>query len=103
MVCWMQERTSITTVLSNRNVASVSGTVTTDATGFALINIIYAKDYASWTEVKLRASAQVAGSEGSDEVIFTLPVLNADVSDPLTASPGDLSPYGVVADCIDPD
>ena len=84
------------------NVASVSGTVTTDATGFALIDIIYAKDYASWTEVKLRASAQVAGSEGSDEVTFILPVLLGDVDDPETAHPGDVSPFGAVADCTDP-
>ena len=85
------------------NVASVSGTVLTDATGFALIDVIYSKDFASWTEVKLRATALVAGSEGSDEVTFTLPVLAADIQSPGESHPGDKSPFGyLVANCNDP-
>ena len=81
------------------NVASVPGTVTTDATGFALINITYAKDFASWTEVELKVSAQVAGSEGGDDAIFILPVAAADITDPTTESAGESSPFGVVGDC----
>lgn len=76
------------------NVASVQGTVTTDETGFGIIDIIYAKDYADWVDVKLRASAQVAGSEGYDEVEFNLPVAASDVGNAGTAPPGEVSPFG---------
>ena len=87
------------TKLEPGNVASVPGTVTTDETGFALINITYAKDFASWTEVELKVSAQVAGSEGGDDAIFILPVAAADITDPTTESAGESSPFGVVGDC----
>lgn len=89
-------------ILDPGNVASVSGTVTTDSTGFALIDIIYSKDYADWTTVKLRASAQVQGSEGFDEAEFTLPVALADVNTLVAAVPGQTSPFGSAATCGDP-
>ncbi len=83
------------------NVASVPkpGTVITDATGFATFNIIYAKDYALWTKVKLRASAQVAGSEGADEVEFYLPILAKELTNKDISPPGNPSPFGTANDC----
>ena len=85
------------------NVASVLGTVTTDDAGFATFYITYAKDFAIWTQVILRAATQVAGSEGSDEVEFVLPVLAADLSNKEVAPPGQPSPFGEVGLCTSPD
>lgn len=76
------------------NIASVPGTVTTDETGFGIIDIVYAKDYADWVDVRLRASAQVAGSEGFHEVELNLPVLASDVDTLTAAVPGEVSPFG---------
>jgi len=45
------------------NVAAAPRTVTTDATGFALFEVLYAKEF-TWVEVELEARAFVAGSEG---------------------------------------
>ncbi len=81
------------------NVASVPGTVTTDASGFATFSIIYAKDYAQWVEVKLRASAQVAGSEGTDEVEFYLPILAKELTNKDISPPGNPSPFGTANAC----
>lgn len=81
------------------NVASVPGTVTTDASGFATFSIIYAKDYAQWVEVKLRASAQVAGSEGTDEVEFYLPILAKELTNKDITPPGNPSPFGTANAC----
>ncbi len=84
------------------NVASVPGTVTTDASGFATFDIIYAKDYAQWVKVKLKAAAQVAGSEGTDEVEFYLPILAKELTNKDVTPPGNPSPFGVVGSCTDP-
>jgi len=85
------------------NVASVPGTVTTDEAGFATFYITYAKDFAIWTQVILRAATQVAGSEGSDEVEFVLPVLAADLGNKDVSPPGQPSPFGEVGLCTSPD
>lgn len=88
--------------LEPRNVASVTASTTTDATGFATIDVTYAKDFGGWTKVRLQASAQVAGSEGSDQVDFTLSVAAADIKTVGVAHPGDISPFGTVSDCTNP-
>ncbi|HEB92965.1 MAG TPA: hypothetical protein ENI94_05765 [Gammaproteobacteria bacterium] len=84
-------------------VQAVDGKVTTDDTGFAEIKIMYAKNYASWTRFKLRASAQVSGTEGFDEAEFTLPVLLADVNSLESTPPGAVSPFGSSNTCGNPD
>ncbi len=88
--------------LEPRNVASVTATATTDATGFATVDVTYAKDFGDWTHVRLRASATVSGSEGSDSVDFNLPVAAADVETVGVAHPGDVSPFGLIGDCTNP-
>ena len=90
-------------VLDPGNVASVPGTVITDETGFALIPVVFAKQYASWVDVKLRASTQVAGSEGADEVEFTLPVLFDDINSLDKPVPGATSPFGAGFEWFDTD
>ncbi len=85
------------------NVAVVPGTVVTDEDGIANFDITYAKNFATWTRVKLTASTQVAGSEGSDEVEFWLAVLAADLTNKDTLPPGYRSPFGEVLDCTEAD
>ena len=41
----------------------------------------------------------IAGTEGTDEAEFILPVLVSDVVNETVAPPGSVSRYGVVADC----
>ena len=53
------------------NVAAVPQTITTDATGFALFDVLYAKEF-TWVEVELEARAFVAGSEGLSRARFFL-------------------------------
>jgi hypothetical protein len=89
-------------VLDPGNIASVPGTVITDETGFALIPVVFAKQYGSWADVRLRASTQVAGSEGADEVEFTLPVLFEDINTIDNPVPGAVSPFGMATVCNDP-
>ncbi len=85
------------------NVAAVQGKPTTDATGFATFDIIYAKDFSLWTRYQLRASAQVAGSEGVHEVEFSLPALAKDFSNKEISPPGNPSPFGIANLCTNPD
>src|SRR5205814_8288004 len=81
------------------NVATVPTTVTTDASGFAFFNVVYAKEFAGWVEVELEARAVVTGSEGTSQVRFFLRPLAGDFSDCTVAPPGVCSPYGVAAAC----
>ncbi|MFO1197198.1 MAG: Ig-like domain-containing protein [Burkholderiaceae bacterium] len=85
------------------SVAAVEVTSTsarTDATGLATMRINYPKDFGSWAEVRLRVTiTTIAGTEGTDERTFVLPVLSGDASDEKVAPPGAISPFGLQADC----
>src|SRR5262249_54849619 len=82
------------------NVATVDhGIVTTDATGFALFNVVYAKQFAGWAEVELEAHAVVVGSEGSSQVRFFLPGAASDFNTCTAAPPALCSPFGVATTC----
>jgi len=85
------------------NVAVVPGTVVTNEDGIANFDITYAKNFGTWVQVKLTATAQVAGSEGSDAKEFWLSVLAADVANKDVLPPGYVSPFGKVLDCTEPD
>ncbi len=80
------------------NVASVPSTVTTNTSGFALFDIVYAKEF-TWVEVELEARTVVAGSEGGSRVRFFLRGLVSDFNNCLVAPPGQVSPYGVATTC----
>ena len=87
------------TILDPRNVVTVAGTVTTDSTGYGIINVIWGKNYSKWAIVKLTATASVAGTEASASTEFTLPVLASDVSASAVSIPNQVSPwYGEVYD-----
>ena len=61
------------------NVATVTPrNATTDANGFALVDIIYAREYAQWVTLSLEARASVSGSEALTRARLTLPFLADD-------------------------
>jgi hypothetical protein len=79
---------------------NITSSGTTDATGTAVITILYPKDRANWTEVTLAIRGSVAGTESIYTVPpYTLPVLAADASSSTTPPPGFVSPYGVNTPC----
>lgn len=88
------------------NVAAASVTSTegrTDASGIADLKITYPKHFGNWTDVRLRVTiTTVAGTEGTDERIFTLPVAGADLANEQVAPPGHPSPFGSASDCRNP-
>lgn len=81
------------------NVASVNGTATTDANGFALATISYAKSYAYWVEVVLEARAGVVGNDPPANTLLILPGVAADYSTQAVSPPGQLSSFGILAGC----
>lgn len=80
--------------LEPRNVASVETKVSTDQYGFGIMNIVYAKEYGHWADVRLTAAVSVNGTESISSVEFKLPVLAADLKK--EGSPPGLngSPFG---------
>ncbi len=75
----------------------------TDATGFANLEVRYAREFANWTEVRLRVTVTtIAGTEGRSDRTFVLPVLASDVTSETTSPPGAISPYGRLGDCAKP-
>jgi hypothetical protein len=84
------------------NVASVNATGTTDANGIALATLTYPKSYATWTEVQLQASAGVVGNDPPTTATFFLVGLASDYTNKDVPPPGEISPFGVVQNCADP-
>jgi hypothetical protein len=85
------------------DVASVSpGSITTDATGSGNINVTYPEDHANWVQVKLTATATVAGTQASTTSVFWLPILASYLSDLSASPPGQFSPYGSQLSCANP-
>lgn len=84
------------------NVVSVNPTATTDANGFAMATITYAKNFASWAEVTLEARAGTVGNDPPNTVIFFLPGLGGDYSIDNPTVPGAISPFGASSDCANP-
>jgi len=94
------------TRLDPGNVAAasiVSSDGKTDANGFAYLQLDYPRFYGGWVEVRLRVTiTAIAGTEGSDERVFWLPVLAADLTEKTVSPPGQPSPFGFAAECSDP-
>jgi hypothetical protein len=80
------------------NVATVPVNLTTNDTGFAFFDVVYAKEF-TWVEVTLEARATVAGSESSSRATFFLPGLASDFTNRTVAPPGSISPYGIATTC----
>ncbi len=85
------------------NVAAVSpASVMTSNGGTALVKVIYPKDHAYWVQVRLTATATVAGTQSSTSADFFLPGAAEDFNKQTVAPPGINSPYGTAATCGDP-
>ena len=88
--------------LTPGNVAATVVTSTggrTDSNGLARLNVIYPKSFGAWTTVRLRVTITViAGTEGSAESRFLLPVLAKDLALTVTP-PGQPSPFGQLPGC----
>ena len=79
-----------------------ANTVTTDASGFAEFKVRYAQQYANWVRAELSARASVAGSEATEIARFVLPILASKLTNKDASPPGNPSPFGVAANCADP-
>jgi hypothetical protein len=83
-------------VLTPGNVVSVTpGTVQTDATGRATVSLIYGENFAPWVEVRLTASAVVAGTESRRDAEFVLNGSAEDFSKEDNPPAGVVSPFGM--------
>jgi hypothetical protein len=90
-------------VLDPGGVATVSPSpVTTDSTGTANVTIYYPEDHANWVQVKLTATATVAGTQTTTSAIFYLPILATYLTNTSASPPGAVSPYGTSANCANP-
>ena len=85
------------------NVATVSKTsLTTDASGFAYFDVLYAQQYAQWVRKELTARANVAGSQATETARFILPILASKLAAEGVSPPGNPSPYGFATTCANP-
>ena len=81
-------------------VVSDSGSSVTDGNGFLLFGVFYPKGNGTWSEVELKATVEVEGTETSVSEIYVLPVLADDVKDLKISPPGGTaSPYGTIRNC----
>lgn len=91
------------------NIATVTvqaiggGTLTTDANGTGLVDVIYPQDFAQWVFVALQARTDVQGTEFTETSRFWLDIAATDVNNRDASPPGQPSPFGVSTDCGDPD
>jgi hypothetical protein len=77
------------------------GTLTTDANGFAFVDIFYPQEYAYYIQAELTATASVAGTEFAEPTIFVLTGSTEDFANESVAPPGVTSPFGVGNSCAD--
>ncbi|MAS10088.1 Ig-like domain-containing protein [Salinisphaera sp.] len=83
------------------NVATVPQSVDLDDNGTAEFNVTYPQNFAQWVQVRLKAIANVQGTETTATALFILPVLAEDVDDQSVAPPNQTSPFGVMPSCAD--
>lgn len=84
-----------------------SSSFTTDSSGFAIIKLRYAQQYANWMQVRIRVTATVSGTESVGDQKYVLQGSAEDFNDEDTAPPGRIypdaigSPFGRSATCSD--
>lgn len=81
--------------------ASGTGTVTTDANGFGIVDVFYAQEFARWVEVTLEAKTSVQGTEFAESTTFFLDIAASDVNNEDITPPGVISPFGQSNNCAD--
>lgn len=94
---WAPKRVNAITCTSggdcNPATISPSTTLTTDSMGYVTFNVLYAKNFAGWADVKITASTTLAGGPTSDTASFSLPGLSSDYTNLTVAPPGQCSPF----------
>ena len=85
--CDAGEDVNIDKVLTPGNVASYTVEGPTDASGVAVLNIVYPKSFAQWAQMLLEVTASVGGTEGYSAMTIPLPILAADVTNEDIAPP----------------
>jgi hypothetical protein len=75
---------------------------TTDANGFASLDLYYPANYAAYLTVDLIVSTNVQGTEYTRTSRFLVPGLASDFNDATTAPPGVFSPFGQANSCTNP-
>ena len=86
-VCDLLEDKNNDKVLTPGNVASYTVQGQTDASGVAVLNIVYPKSFAQWAQMQLEVTASVGGTEGFSAMTIPLPILAADVTNSQVAPP----------------
>ena len=79
-----------------------SDRIITNTSGFGFFSVTYPVSQANWVRMRITASADVIGTEESEEYDFTLFVALSDVENYPTSPPGGTrSPYGTSNLCTD--
>lgn len=77
---------------------NVTSSGKTDASGIAVISILYPRDRGGWLDIQLTVTGRTEGTESTyTTAIYTLPLSASDLSDLTKNPPGYPSPYGVNA------
>jgi hypothetical protein len=85
--CNAGEDTNNDQVLTPGNIASYTLQSQTDATGVAVLNIVYPKSFSLWAQMELEVTATVGGTEGFNAITIPLPILAKDITDEGIAPP----------------
>jgi hypothetical protein len=88
------EAGNIALVAAQGGVAGQAANVVTDATGTALVDVLYPQNYHGWVQVEIEAKASVAGTETRRTTRFILDAKAEDLNDVQAAPPGEFSPFG---------
>jgi hypothetical protein len=83
--------------------ATVTTAGKTDEEGKLTIQVVYPQSSALWSRQRLTSTIVVEGTEFIEHAVFDLPILASAVDDLDIAPPNQISPYGLSADCSNPD
>jgi hypothetical protein len=83
--------------------ATITTTGVTDAEGKMTVQVIYPQSRALWSTQLITAKTVVNGTEFVENTTYGMDILLADVEDPESSVPNQLSPYGLNGSCSDPD
>ncbi len=80
--------------------ATVTGSGVTDEKGKIIVQVVYPKNTAWWSDQRIESSTMVGGTEYKEHTTFLLPVLAEDVKGE-NLPPNIESPYGTWGSCSD--
>ncbi len=78
------------------NVIAVSPSIVQTANGLATLSLAYAEWFAPWVELRLTASASVAGTESRTDAVFVVTGLASDFTVQTNPPAGVVSPFGLL-------